>query len=178
MCAPRRGADMKGFLTGADRALSRLYRWSGYAAALCLVAIALLVCASIVSRLMSVYIPGLTEYSGYAMAAASFLALAYTFESGGHIRVELVLSRLRGRTRLLAELWCLLVATAATTYLAFYIARLVYFSWKFEEHSEGADAILLWKPQAIAMFGAIMLAIAVTHSLIRTLSRPDWDGER
>jgi TRAP-type C4-dicarboxylate transport system permease small subunit len=166
---------MRAFLLGLDRALSRLYRLSGYAAAVCLVAIAALVCASILSRLLSAYVPGLTEYSGYAMAAASFLALAYTFDKGGHIRVELVLSRLHRRRRWLAEIWCLGAASIVTAYLAFYLCRLVYFSWKFEEHSEGADAILLWKPQAVVMIGAIVLAVAVLHRLVRTLTTPDQE---
>lgn len=163
---------MRAFFLGLDRALSRLYRLSGYAAALCLVAIAVLVCASILSRLMSTYVPGLTEYSGYAMAAASFLALAYTFENHAHIRVELVLSHLQPKQRWLAEIWCLGVASIVSAFLAFYLCRLVYFSWKFEEHSEGADAILLWKPQAVVMFGSIILATAVFHRLVRTLSCP------
>lgn len=164
---------MTAFLLRLDRALTHLYRLSGYAAALCLVAIAVLVSASIVSRLMSIYIPGLTEYSGYAMAAASFLALAYTFQNRGHIRVELLLSHLHQKRRWLAEIWCLAVASLVANYLAFYLGRLVYFSWKFEEYSEGADAILLWKPQAIVMVGAVILAIAVIHSLIKTLANPD-----
>ena len=163
---------MTGFLCKLDRVLSGLYRISGYAAAVCMVAIALLVLASIISRLMSVYLPGVTEYSGYAMAAASFLALAYTFEEKGHIRVELVLSRLNPRMRRFAEFWCLGIASLVSIFLAFYLCRLVWFSWKFEEYSEGADAILLWKPQAIAMTGAIILAIAVLHTLIKTLCQP------
>ena len=166
------------FLVRLDGALSRLYRLSGYAAALCLVTIGILVTTSIVSRLLSIYIPGLTEYSGYAMAAASFLALAYTFENHGHIRVELVLSHLHKKQRWLAELWCLTVGSAVTTYLAFYLCRLVYFSWKFEEYSEGADAILLWKPQAIAMVGAIVLAIAVFHRLVKTIASPGQEEFR
>ncbi len=149
--------------------LNGLYRFAGYAAAVCMVMIAVMVTLSIVTRLLSVYIPGLTEYSGYAMAAGSFLALAYTFGEGGHIRVELVLSRLDTSARWIAEIWCLGVATVVTLFLAWYMVRLVYFSWKFEERSEGADAILLWQPQALVMAGAIILAIAVLHHFIKCL---------
>jgi len=135
-----------------------------------MVAIGVLVCLSIITRLLSVYIPGLTEYSGYAMAAGSFLALAYTFNERAHIRVELLLSRFGSKLRHLAEIWCLGVATTVTCYLAWYMGRMVYFSWKFEERSEGADAILLWKPQLLVMIGAIVLAIAVAHQLIKCLA--------
>ena len=140
-----------------------------------MVLIAVLVTLSIVTRLMSVYIPGLTEYSGYAMAGASFLALAYTFHESGHIRVELVLSRLNPKYRHLAEIWCLGVATVVSIYLAWFMGRLVYYSWKFEEYSEGADAILLWKPQLLVMFGSIMLAIAVFHHLIKCLFNSNYE---
>lgn len=166
---------MTGFLCKLDRMLSGLYRISGYAAAVCMVAIALLVLASIISRLMSVYLPGVTEYSGYAMAAASFLALAYTFEEKGHIRVELVLSRLSPGMRRIAEFWCLGVASLVSLFLAFYLCRLVWFSWKFEEYSEGADAILLWKPQLLVMVGAIILAVCVVHNFIRCLANPEYE---
>ena len=115
------------------------------------------------------YIPGLTEYSGYAMAASSFLALAYTFQNKGHIRVELIISHLSTSKRWYAEFWCLAVATVTTVYLAFYLVKLVYLSWKFEEYSEGADAILLWKPQAFVMVGSIILAICIVHNFVKFL---------
>ncbi len=157
------------FFCAVDRGLGKLYRLSGYAAAICMVAIAVLVLGSIISRMMSVYVPGLTEYSGYAMAGASFLALAYTFEEGGHIRVELGVTRLSESTRWYAEIWCLGVASVIGVFLATYLTRLVYYSWKFEEYSEGADAILLWKPQTMVMVGSIILAICIVHHFIKCL---------
>ena len=162
---------MRNFFVGLDKALARLYRVSGYLGAMCLVAIGVLVTTNIVSRMLSVYIPGLTEYSGYAMAASSFLALAYTFENKGHIRVELVISHLSESKRWFAELWCLTVAVITSIYLAFYLTKLVYVSWKFEEYSEGSDAILLWKPQTLVMIGSIVLAICICHNFVKFLVR-------
>ncbi len=159
--------QMKRFFASVDRWLIRLYRFSGYLAAVCLVVIAILVLTSIISRLFSTYIPGLTEFSGYAMVAASFLALAYTFHQHGHIRVEIVISRFGKLSRWYAELWCLSVAAVVSTLLSFYMARLVYWSWKFNEHSEGSDAILLWKPQSVAMVGAFVLTVCILHHLIK-----------
>ena len=65
---------MNRFFRRLDAALNTLYRACGYLAALCMVAIAVLVTTSIVTRLTALYVPGLTEYSGYAMAAGSFFA--------------------------------------------------------------------------------------------------------
>ena len=79
-------------LAAVDRLLDRFYLWCGYAAAVLLLTLALLIIASIVSRLAGAYVPGLTEYAGYAMAGASFLALAHTLRAGGHIRVGILLN--------------------------------------------------------------------------------------
>ena len=53
-----------------DRALDRLYAACGAIAAIAIVLIAFLVATSIITRLIGVYIGGLTEGAGYAMAAA------------------------------------------------------------------------------------------------------------
>jgi len=162
-----------GFLSALDRGLNRIYTACGIAAALCLIALALLVGTSIVSRLLSVYVPGVIEYSGYAMAASSFFALAYAFRNGSHIRVNLLLNRLRGSAQRVAEIWCLGVASIVGTYLAFYLVKLCYVSWLLEERSEGADAILLWIPQTLVAFGSVVFAICLAHSLIRVITRVD-----
>ena len=72
-------------------------------AALFMMSIGVLIVTSVIARLFGSYLPGLNQYAGYAMAASSLLALAYTFRAGGHIRVSLVLTRLHGRARWLAK---------------------------------------------------------------------------
>ena len=81
------------------RFLDRLYLGCGALAAVFLVAIAVLILLSVISRLLGIYVPGLSDYAGYAMASSSFLALAYTFGRGGHIRVNVVLQAVRGGSR-------------------------------------------------------------------------------
>src|SRR3546814_5418875 len=82
------------------------------------------------------------------MASASFLALAYTFGHGGHIRVELILQRLSGRGRRLGELWCLAVGTFLAGYLAWYAVKMVQVSHSLGDVSESADATPLWIPRS------------------------------
>lgn len=161
------------FFSALDRGLVRIYLACGVAAALCLIALALLVVTSIITRLLSLYVPGVIEYSGYAMAASSFFALAYAFRNGSHIRVNLLITRLRGKAKHIAEIWCLGVASIIGIYLAFYLVRLCYVSWELGERSEGADAILLWIPQTLVAFGASVFAICLVHSLVRVLVGAD-----
>jgi TRAP-type C4-dicarboxylate transport system permease small subunit len=169
------------FLGAADRLLTRLYLWCGYIAAALLVTLAGLVILSIVSRLLGTYVPGVTEYSGYAMAGASFFALAYTFRERGHIRVGILLNILHGRARWLVEIWCLLVASFFSGFLAFYLVKMTRVSWQLGDRSEGADAIHLWIPQTLVGAGAVVLAICVLHQLIRVLfgaELPEKGGSR
>ena len=152
-----------------DHRLRKFYTLCGYAAAGCLMSIGVLVGTGILARLGDTWIAGLTEYSGYMMAAASFLAFAYTFEHREHIRVDLVLGRLGPRSRFRFEVLGLCVATAVGHYLAFYFLRLAYVSWKFGQRSEGADAMLLWIPQSAVVFGSMVLALCLTHHLLYAL---------
>ena len=79
-----------------DKNLNKLYKFSGYIAAIFLILVAVFILTGISSRIFGFYIRGLAEYSGYWMASASFFALAYTFIEGGHIRITLFLERLSG----------------------------------------------------------------------------------
>ncbi len=167
---------MNQFFTRLDKALERLYVWAGAAAAMFLVLVGVCVLTSILSRLFDIYVAGVNAYSGYAMAASSFLALAHTFREGGHIRVALVRSKLAPTAKFWLEIWCLLVATAMSSYLAYYLVYLAWISWKFEEKSEGAAATLLWWPQSIVAIGAIIFAVSVFHGLIRVMVRRDPDA--
>ena len=92
--------------------LDRLYAAAGVIAALCLIAILVVIVLQMGARWLLIPFPGSSEYAGYLMAASSFLAFAYVLNSGAHIRVSLFLSAL-GHHRFWAELWCMVIGTAA-----------------------------------------------------------------
>ncbi|MDH3662440.1 MAG: TRAP transporter small permease [Alphaproteobacteria bacterium] len=149
-----------------DRALHRLYAVCGAIAAIAIVALAMLVAASIISRLLGVYVGGLTEGAGYAMATAGSFGLAYTFGSGGHIRVDLVLGMLSTRARSGAELIAMILTTAAILYLAWFMVRMVRISFEYGDLSDGSDGLPLWLPQLPAAIGFCVFALALLHHLI------------
>ena len=91
--------------------LKILYRLSGYIAAFFLILVATFILTGIASRIFGFYIRGLAEYSGYSMAASSFLALAYTFGEIGHIRITLFLEKVSGIKKKILEIWCLIIAS-------------------------------------------------------------------
>ena len=149
-----------------DRSLNRIYKFSGYIAAFFLIFVAIFILIGISSRIFGFYIRGLAEYSGYCMAAASFFALAYTFVEDGHIRITLFLEKTTNLKKYILELWCLLVASFFSGYLAFYFIKMLIISYKFQERSEGADEILIWIPQTSVAIGSTIFFICVFHQLI------------
>jgi TRAP-type C4-dicarboxylate transport system permease small subunit len=148
------------------KALDGVYLAAGALAGLFLAAVGVLVLLSIITRLLGHYVPGLTAYAGYAMACSSFLALAYTFGQGGHIRVSLFLDKFSGTSRRAAELWCLAIGTFLASYLAFFSVKMVRVSHLLGDVSESADATPLWIPQIGMAVGAVLLAVALADRLV------------
>ncbi len=144
--------------------LDRLYLMSGVLAAFCLLAILCVIVLQMLARWFSIPFPGSTAYAGYLMAASSFLAFAYALNSGAHIRVSLVLNALGSRGFWL-EVWCMLIGTAASSYLAWYAVKAIYWSIKFNDVSQGQDATPIWIVQMPVAFGAILLAICFWDNL-------------
>ena len=150
--------------------LKILYRLSGYLAAFFLILVAVFILTGIASRIFGFYIRGLAEYSGYCMAASSFLALSYTFGENGHIRITLFLERAKNIRRIL-ELWCLSVTTFLSGFLAYYFIKMLIISFKFQERSEGADEILIWIPQLSVAIGSSIFFICIIHNLILMIAK-------
>ena len=149
-----------------DKSLYKLYKFSGYIAAIFLILVAVFILIGISSRIFGFYIRGLAEYSGYCMASASFFALAYTFVEGGHIRITLFLEKFSKKKKWLVETWCLSVASFFSGYLAFYFIKMLFISYKFQERSEGADEILIWIPQTSLAIGSTIFFISVIHQFV------------
>ena len=153
-------------LCALDGGLNLLYLACMWLAGSLLVLLCLLVLYGIVARIIGAYSGGASDVAGYVMASASFLAMARTFRTRGHIHVSLLVSRLPSVIYRRARIVAHIIMFLATAYVAVYMSRLVYFSYQFKERSEGADAILLWLPQLPVAFGAAVFAVAVLHSAV------------
>jgi TRAP-type C4-dicarboxylate transport system permease small subunit len=172
------------------RILDHLYRFSGAVAAMCLVAICLIVVAQVGGRVIDgiatlitgdrigLLVPSAAEFSGFFLAAASFLALAYTFRHDGHIRVSLVITRFTGRTRHWIELWCLTFAACLTGFFSWHTILLVLDSMEYDEVSYGMIPVPLWIPQSFMAFGLIVLTVALLDDLVRVIGgdKPSYEN--
>lgn len=160
------------------RALDTLYLIGGYIGALFLLTILVLITAQMVARWTGLTIPGASNYAGYAMAGASFMAFAYALNTGSHIRVTLGLTAL-GRYRRWGEVWCLAIGALVATFILRYAYNAVYWSRMLGDVSQGQDATPLWIPQLVMVIGAGLLTLCLWDNLIRMIftGRSGTEGE-
>ncbi len=154
------------------RFLDGLYFFGAVLAAISLIILLMIIVLQMTVRWSGLIFPGSTDYAGYCMAAASFLAFAHAFNRGAHVRVRLLLSAL-GSYRHYVEIWCFAVASALACYFAGYAVRTVYWSYRLQDISQGQDATPLWIPQLAMAAGTILLAVAVIDHLARLILTRD-----
>jgi len=171
--------------------LNGLYRVSCWLAAGCIAAIALLVVCQVFLNLLDrcsalltgtaigLTIPSYADFTGFFLAAASFLSLAWTLREGGHIRVTLVTGNLPRRVQRIVEVWCVSVAAAITLYFTWYTAKLTYDSYLYHDLSPGMIAVPIWIPQTAMLTGLLILSIALVDELFSLLSggEPSYAGK-
>ena len=166
---------------GLRLALDRLYLVSGWLAATFIALIGLLVLCQVllnaIDRLSSLLtgsaigltIPSYADFTGFFLAAASFLAMAHTLREGGHIRVTLLITQFGPKLQRAFEVWCLLLAAATAAYFTWYTFSLVRESFTYHDLSAGMVAVPLWIPQAAMLLGLAVLTVALGDELVRVL---------
>ena len=152
------------------RFLDRLYTWSGVLAALCVFGICVLMLAQAFARGAGGQIRGTDDIVAWLCAAASFLALGYTFRHGELVRVGLWLDHLGPRGRRVMEVFSLGVAALFVGYMLWAVVSFVYDSWKFKEVAQGLIKVPIWIPQLTFLAGVAILLVAILDELHRVLT--------
>jgi TRAP-type C4-dicarboxylate transport system permease small subunit len=153
------------------RFLDRLYYLSGAFAALCLVAICVMMLAQAAGRETGILIRGAEDITAWLTAASAFFALGHTFRNGELVRVGLWLDMLGTRNRWLAEIFSLGVTVAFSCYMLWSVARFVYESWRFNEVAQGLLRVPIWIPQMSLVIGVLIFLVAVIDELVVVLQK-------
>ncbi len=148
------------------RLLNGFYTGCGVLSGLALVGIVACVLLQIGARAAGVVVSWTAEIAGYSMAASSFLGLAYTLNTGGHIRVALLLDRLPPAAQRWVERGCLAIASLVSGYFCWWTCAMVWDSWQFNEMGQGVIAIPLWIPQLWMALGVLALWVSLIDSLV------------
>ena len=171
--------------------LARLYKVSGALGALCIVIIMLIVALQVVLNAItkigstispvmpSLSIPAYSDFAGFLLVGASFLALPYAFHQGGHIRVSLLLQVLGKKRSYPLELIVTFLAGCIAAIAAYYAINMCYDAWRFKDVSYGIVKIYIWVPQSVMCLGLVIFTISLFDSfiqLIRFKSAPYIDN--
>ena len=107
----------------ADKWLSKVEDAFALLAALCIFGLMLLGITQVLGRqLFDMPVPGYIDFVELSMVTFAFLAVAYCQRLGGHVRMDLFVRLVHGRTRWLLEF----VTTTAPIFL---VMVLIYFGW-------------------------------------------------
>lgn len=149
--------------------LRLLYKAGLVAAAGFLALIGVVIVVQIVGRLAGVVVPSADEVAGFSMAASIFLGLAATLRVGGHVRVDLVMSRTPPRLRRALGLWSYVFTMILLANLSWYAFDMVRMSFELEERSPGLLSIPMWIPQSGMALGLVLMTIACAEGTVDIL---------
>ena len=146
-----------------------LYLLGGQLAAVCVLAILVLMVYASIGRSLDWRVAWVNDVVAWLCAAAAFLGMAYSFRNGDFVRVTLVLESVPARVRRWMEVLSLAVAAVAIGYLGYWAARFTYESWQFNDIAGNMVAIPIWIPQMSFVVGALVLVVAVLDECLCVL---------
>jgi TRAP-type C4-dicarboxylate transport system permease small subunit len=124
----------------------------------------------VTGRAYGLVLPSYAEFTGYFLAASTFLAGAYTLNAGGHIRVALLIQNLGPASRRMVELWCAGTGAVFAVYFTWWSLLLTLESWEFNDVSPGIVPVPIWLPQSAMSVGLVILSIALLDRFHRVLT--------
>lgn len=165
------------------KVLDGLYATGLWLAALCMIAIALMVLCQVIGRVLDrtlallgadpigFAIPSLAEFGGFLFVAAAFLALPATFRIGGHVRVTLLNSAIPDGFFLNAiQVLILCGAIGLAGFATWHSGLQALDSFKFGTLSYGVIPVPLWIPQTAMTAGLAVFLISLLDDLFALLS--------
>ena len=130
-------------LSRMDRALARLEGVFALLAGMTVFLMMLLAVVSVTGRnFFNMPLPGYVDWIQFAMPFLAFLGISWTQRQGGHIRMDILIGKLRGRPGWAAEF----VTTLATLIL---VVLLVWGTWTHFQRSFDWDAPLWSRDSSI-----------------------------
>jgi len=121
-------------LSRADRAWFRLESFLNLLSGMVIFALVCLAVYNVLGRkLLNAPVPGYVDWTEQFMATFAFLGLAFCQREGGHIRMDILVGRLRGRMLWLAEFLSVLFMLLLTT-------ALIYGTWYHFDRSFDMNA--------------------------------------
>jgi TRAP-type C4-dicarboxylate transport system permease small subunit len=154
-----------------DRLWFRLESVMNLCAGMVIFALVCLACYNVIGRkFLGIPVPGYVDWTEQFMATFAFLGIAYTQREGGHIRMDIVVSKLHRRALWLAEwlsvLFMLLLTTALIYGTWFHFLRSFDMSLPLWSRDSSIDiALPLWPAKLIVPVSLSVLWVRLALQL-------------
>jgi len=134
-----------------------------------LIGLALVIIEIIIRSLFDMTLYITEEYTGYLMAAITFLALSYTLKEKGHIRLTFFNTVLKGKARLILDMYAFAVGLLVSILITITTTRLFWDSVVSQTRSMQISETYLAIPQFFIPLGALVLALQFAAELGRAI---------
>ena len=171
------GVNMKyvaGFVTGGNLVVSLL----GLGAVFAMFGLFLFVLLDILSRIFIFPLAGTTEITELLLGASAFLSLGYAQQAGMHVRVAVITSRLRPKSKAIIDAFVDVISVALFTLITWYVAKATYEMWEAKTAGYGTIQLPDWVGSFMAMLGCTTLGLAVLIGLVSRIARLSANQEK
>jgi TRAP-type mannitol/chloroaromatic compound transport system permease small subunit len=167
------GAQM---LARVDEAFFKFEKFLALIASLVIMGIMLIGVFQVVGRkLINFPVPGYVDVIEMMMSIFAFVAIAYTQRLGGHVRMEIILGRLKGRVLYGLEILGTLVAIAVVAILMYYGYEHFLRAWDIGDSTIDIQ-LPIWPSKLLVPFALLVLLVRLGIQLVgfvRLFMHPD-----
>jgi len=137
--------------------INRISLYAAYAAGICGAVLVVLVLAEIVRRtFFNSSFLWTFEISSWLLVAFAFMGMGYTLQSGGHVRVTLLTSRLPGRVQTWLDIFLSLIGAFIFAYLSIF-----FFEGMISNYEVGAVGISTLEPPVFIIWAAAVVGLSI-----------------
>ncbi len=148
----------------------KLSKIGAYISSLFIIALVVLILVEIFGRGLFNYSTMLAdEYSGYFYLSAVFFGLAYTFADNGHIRINIITSRLSENSKRWVDIFAGVLNTLVLIFALFYSYKFMLDSKEMEMVSEGVSETPIWLTQIPMSIGLAMFVLVCVAFVYKRL---------
>lgn len=158
--------------SGAATVIGNVATWMNMVGAIVVFLMMGLVSADTIVRYLSPYgIPGATNLEEFSMVIIVFSALAYTQAMGGHVKVEVLISRLQGRIRAGINTFALFVALGVTCLITWQGWIMAWDAWLVKQYTHGTPHLPIYPFKFLVPFGGMLLCLQLLVDICRELQQ-------
>ena len=153
-----------------ERILKKINTTCAIIAETLVILIVLLVVAEIVGRFIFGHpIPGQVEIATLSLVVIVYLGVAYTQMLDGHIRVDVLISKVQGAKREFLEAFVLVIGLFSTVMMVWATGKRAIESTLTHEFVTGVVNFPIWPGRCSVTFGFLLLSLTLIIQITRRL---------